>query len=58
MQSLYRPGQTLRVQEVEVPRFQGKELADRLYPFTLLVPISIRGRVDPRAIVQPERSCQ
>ena len=36
MQSLYRPGQGVRVPGVEAPIFQVKELTDRLYQFTRL----------------------
>jgi len=58
-QSHYRPW---GFQEVEAPRFQVRLSAlrtGRLYPQeTFLVLISVRGWVDPRAIVQPEGLCQ
>ena len=66
---LYRPGQALGFQEVESPRFPDnghKNLAKlsvlhtgRLYPQeTFLVLVSVRGWVNPAAIVRPEGSSQ
>jgi len=63
-QSHYRP-----LQEVETPRFQDNQhmkvvklsalRTGRLYPReTFLLLISIRGLVNPRAIVRPEGLCQ
>ena len=64
----YRPGQALRVPEVEAPRFQHNRhmkmvrsalRTGRLYrPGNILVLISVRGQGNPRAIVRPEGSCQ
>jgi len=64
-QSLYRPRQALRFQEVKAPRFQDTRYrkvvrlsvlrTGHLYPQEIfLVLISCRGWVDPRAIVRPE----
>ena len=66
-QSLYRPGQALRVQEVRAPRFQYNRQMKlvrlsalrtvRLYLQEIfLVLISVRGWVEPRATVRPEGS--
>ena len=69
-QSHYRPGQALRVrEEFEAPRFQDNWhmkvirlsalCIGRLYPREIfLVFISVRGWVNPRAIVWPEGLCQ
>jgi hypothetical protein len=65
-QSHYKP---LGFQEVEAPRFLDslhmkvvRLSALQLAAFTpqeiLLVPTSVRGRVDPRAIVRPKGLCQ
>jgi len=64
-QSHYRPGQALRFQELEAPRIHDHRhmkvvslLAlhtGRLYPQEIfLILISVRGCVNPRAIVRPE----
>ena len=64
-QSLYRPGQALRVPEVEAPRFNDSRhikviglsalCTGHLYNQEIfLVLISVRGWADPRAIVRPE----
>ena len=66
-QSLYRPVQSLRVQEVEAPRFQDSRQMKgaRLSALTHIPPRSypwysflLRGWVDPRARVRPEGLCQ
>ena len=65
-QSHYRPGRPWGFQEVEAPIFQDSQhmkvvrlsalRTSRLYPQEIfLVLISVRGWVDPRAIVRPER---
>jgi hypothetical protein len=62
---IYRLGQTLRLQEVEAARIFKQSahevarlsalLTGRLNPQEIpLVLISVRGRVDPTAIVRPE----
>ena len=68
-QSHYRPGQALRFHEFEAPRFQHIRLMKvvRLSAIctghfylqkTFLVLISVRGWVNPRALVRPEGLCQ
>ena len=63
-QSHYRPGQALRVPEVEAPRFQdsrhmkvvrlsGLRIGRLYHQEIFLVLISVRGWVNPKAIVQP-----
>jgi len=56
--SLDRP---FRLQEIEVPKIsrqwahEGCKVVSRLYPQEIsLVFMSVRGWVDPRAVVQPE----
>jgi hypothetical protein len=67
--SHYRLGQSLMVQEAEAPRFQHNRHmklvrlsalhTGRLYPQEIFrVLISVRGGVNPRAIVRPEGLCQ
>jgi len=68
-QSHYRPGQTLKVPQVEAPRFQDNRhtkvvrlsalRTGRLYPQEIYpVLISVRRTVDLRATVRPEGLCQ
>jgi hypothetical protein len=68
-QSHYRPGEAWGFQEFEAVRFQDNRhvkvvrssalCTGRLYPQeTFLVLISLRGWVDPRVIVRPEKLCQ
>jgi hypothetical protein len=68
-QSHYSPWQTLRVEEVKAPRFLNNRhmkvvrlsalRTGRLYlQEILLVLISVRDWVDPRAIVRPEGLCE
>ena len=67
--SRYRPGQAWSFQEVEVSGFQDNQRmkvvnlsalsTGRLYPQEIfLVLISVRGWINPRAIVRPEGLCQ
>jgi len=68
-QSLYRPGQALRVPQIwgahisRQPAYEGGKVVSPTHrpplpPRKYSLLISVRGWVDPRAIVQPEGLCQ